>query len=147
MNRVTSSTKTLGPVHSGGKYYVYETHTTEDLRVFTYEWLSDGTLNEDLVLEARAAKINKELEDRGAALQAVVGTEVPYTKHEFLSRFTSQERINIRAEAKVDPIVEDFMEMLSASGGVFMTLAREGINYLQFKGILTPERALEIGAD
>lgn len=147
MNRVTSSVKTLGPVHSGGKYYVYETHTTSDLRVFTYEWLADGTLDENLVLEARADVINKELAAREAALQAVVGTEVPYTKHEFLSRFTSQERINIRAAAKADAIIDDFMEMLNASGGVYMTLARQGISYLQFNGILTPERAAEIGAN
>lgn len=147
MNRVTSSVKTLGPVHSGGKYYVYETHTTSDLRVFTYEWLADGTLDENLVLEARADVINKELAAREAALQAVVGTEVPYTKHEFISRFTPQEYAAIESAAASDANIKFFLLKLNASGGVYMTLAREGISYLQYLGLLTTERAAIIGAN
>ncbi len=142
---ITSSTFTFGQAQFDGRVPVLETHTTSDGRVMAYEWLSDGTLDPQMVLDERAAVINQVLAAREAARVAVSGTDVPWTKHEFLSRFTMSERIAIRARAKTDDIVVDFMEMLSASGGVFRTLAAPGVAYLKQVGILTAERAAVIG--
>lgn len=146
---IVESTFTIGPAQADSRRYVAEMHIADDARRFPYEWLWDGGLDPQLVMEERAAVINAALAARAAALQAVVGTEVPYTKHEFLSRFTQAERIAIRARAKTDGTLEDFMEMLNASGGVYMTLARPGLAYLSHSaiGILTEERAAIIGAD
>lgn len=148
---IINSIYTIGPEQVDGRSKVNEKHTNDDGRVFDYEWLSDNTLNPQDVLEGRAIVIDSILAAREAALIFVVGTEVPYTKHQFLSRFTSMERIAIRNFAKSShpyaASINDFMEMLNASGGVYMTLAREGIAALQALGLVTPERAQIIGAD
>lgn len=130
-----------GIEQADGRVPIIETHTTEDGRVFKYQYLSDGVADPEHVKEARAAIIEAELASRAAALVAVVGTEVPFTKHEFLSMFTQAERIAIRAEAKTNAIVGDFMEMMNASGGVYEALAQPGLDYLAAIGKLTPERA------
>lgn len=135
------------PPHQDGRTPVVETHELEDGRVFKYEYLRSAGVNSDYVLEERKAHIEEELLARATARSIVTGSEVPYTKHEFLSRFTASERIAIRNRAKTDDIVMDFMEMLNASGGVYMTLGRQGVAYLQAIGILTAERAAQIGVD
>lgn len=145
MNIVSSYKES--PPHQDGRTPVVETHELEDGRVFKYEYLRASGINAEYVLNERRSHIEKELQDRATARALVTGSEVPYTKHEFLSRFTTSERIAIRNRAKTDDIVLDFMEMLNASGGVYMTLGRQGIGYLQAIGILTVERAAQIGAD
>lgn len=148
---IVSSAISEGVPQVDGRFEIIETHTNDDGRVFQYKWLSDGTLNSQFVMEERALVINATLAAREAARIAVVGTDVPYTKHEFLSRFTQAERKAIRAFAAGShpyaPDVEDYMEMLSASGGVYMTLARPGLAALRDLGLLTAERASIIGVD
>lgn len=64
----------------------------------------------------------------------------------FLRLFTRDERVAIRAAAKIDPVVEDFMDMLSAANLVRLgnadTIA--GVNYMASQGLLTPQRAAEV---
>lgn len=67
-----------------------------------------------------------------------------YTKLAFLNRFTSQERVAIRAS--VDPIVIDFMELMNAASEIDRTNPDTvaGINYLVTVGLLTAQRAQEV---
>lgn len=63
---------------------------------------------------------------------------------EFLRRFTSQERI--AAKTSADPIVEDFMYLLTLAQNIRLddpdTIA--GVNYLESVGILSEGRTQEI---
>lgn len=138
---LTSSIVTVGEPQADGRRFVKELHVADDGRSFAYEYLTDGTANLQAVLEERAAVINAALATRAAARLQVVGTEVPYTKHEFLDLFSSLERQSIRRRAKIDENVNDFMEMLAASGGVYRTKAWPGVMYLAHIGEITFERA------
>lgn len=66
------------------------------------------------------------------------------TQLNFLRRFTSQERIT--AKASNDPIIEDFMYLLTLAQDIRLddqdTIA--GVNYLEQQGILAEGRAAEI---
>ncbi|MGJ9420460.1 hypothetical protein ACHAC9_22290 [Massilia sp. CMS3.1] len=138
------STFSVGATQTDGRFYVKEQHVADDGRVFPYEYLTDGSIDPQMIMEERAIVVRAALAQRAAAREFVVGAEVPRTKHEFLSLFTSTERIAIRQRAKVNEMVLDFMEMLSASGGVYKTLAYPGLQYLQALGDLKPGRADEI---
>jgi len=142
-----TSTFAIGAEQEDGRFSVKETHIASDGQVITYEYLASDEIDPGIVLQARAAVVLAELNRREASLRMVVGAEVPYTKHQFLSRFTQEERIAIRQRAKTDDRVVDFMEMLNASGGVFMSLARQGLLYLSLTGVISGERAAEIGVN
>lgn len=145
-NYITSSTFTEGAVQEDGRRYIVETHTTED-QEYVYEYLCEAGLDPSAVLAERAKKVNEILHGRMLAKQAVLGTSVPITRYEFMCRLTPQERVAIRELSKVDPVVEDFMEMLKVSGNVSLVLVRPALSYIASKGKLTPERAQEIGAE
>ena len=147
MENVTSTFE-IGPTQVDGRWYVSERHEVAG-QVYPYEYLADGSLNPQMVLEERAAVIAATLAAREAARLAVAGTSVPLTRYEFLSRFTPQERVAIREAAKTDPIIDDFMEMMKLSGNVSLVLARPGLHYIsgRYPPILTEARATEIGAE
>ncbi len=141
-----TSSFTEGPEQNDGRVQITEEHFHEDGRVFKYEYLCDKFITDpSMVAEARRNYIIDQLTKRENALAIIVGTSVPLTKHQFLSRFTTNERITIRERAKTNPVVLDFMEMLNASSGVFYSLALQGIGYLQYLEIITPARAAIIG--
>ena len=139
-----SSSFTIDEPQADGRCYVKEVHTSDDGRAFPYEYLWDGVLLPQLVMEERARVITAELLVREAARLAVVGTEVPWKKYDFLNLFTSIERVAIRSAAMTDGYVLDFIEMLNASGGVYKSLAYAGLMYLAHIGVLTFERAESI---
>lgn len=66
------------------------------------------------------------------------------TKLDFLTRFTSVERINIRAS--IDPIIVDFMALLNLADNISLADQNtiNGLSYLSYIGLLTPERVTEI---
>ncbi len=68
------------------------------------------------------------------------------TKYQFLDRFTMNERLAIRAAAKVDPIVDDFMAMLDISQEVQLNnpLVYQGLSYLAYTGKLDSGRIDQI---
>jgi hypothetical protein len=74
---------------------------------------------------------------------------LPITRLAFLNRFTTAERIAVRDAAKTNPVVEDFMDMISLAG--FIDLGRTdtqlGVGYLAQQGYLTAERAQAILTD
>lgn len=68
------------------------------------------------------------------------------TKLEYLRRFTSQERVTIRAAAKVEPVLEDYMALLELAEDIDTkdpdTVA--AVNMLEIAGLIAPGRAVEI---
>jgi len=72
--------------------------------------------------------------------------------YDFKLRFTTAERMAIRARAKTDPVAEDFMDMLDTAAAtntsIFSTdaLVNAGLQYLESEGVLGEGRAAEIVA-
>ena len=69
-----------------------------------------------------------------------------FTSFEFLSRFTAEERSEIRAAAQVDDIIADFL-MLAQSAQEIRTvhpMTMDGMTYLMNYGIITDARRKEI---
>lgn len=143
---IVSSTLTEGAAQTDGRFYVSELHTVDDGQEFKFEYLSDG-VDTGAVLQARALELNTLLEQKAAAKALVLGTTLPITVYEFLSRMTPQERVGIRATAKTNPIVEDFMDLLNRSGAVYPNNqdVQMGLQYLVAIGGLTAGRAAIIG--
>lgn len=73
-----------------------------------------------------------------------VSTVTPLTRLEFLNRFTTAERIAIRASN--DPIVIDIMALLDAASFVDVTDQNTmmGVGYLAMSGIISNSRVAEI---
>lgn len=69
-----------------------------------------------------------------------------WSRYEFLSLLTGQERIAIRERAKTDPVVYDFMDLLSLSGTIFRSNpnVKSGLEYLASIGCLEVNRPMEI---
>jgi len=81
----------------------------------------------------------------------VIGGEAPpprtsWTPRDFLGRFTRQERINIRAAARQEPLMEDYLDMLRTARRVYAddidTLS--GMDQLVQAGLITEARRAEI---
>lgn len=146
MTILVSSTYTIDPPEVDGRCWVKEVHVTDDNLEYDYTYLCDLQITDpQMVLDARVAIINVTLIKRANALSAVVGTSVPITRYEFLSRFTTTERIAIRQAATTDPIVYDFMDLLSQSGSVTHSNAIQGLGYLASTGVITSDRVAVIG--
>lgn len=66
------------------------------------------------------------------------------SKLEFLTKFTMQERINARISD--DPIVKDMLSLIDIAEFINLDDPNtiQSLQYLTYKGILTPERANEI---
>jgi hypothetical protein len=66
------------------------------------------------------------------------------TRLAFLSRFTLEERINIRSSN--DPIVQDIMKLLEATNTVVLTdpTTTMSVGYLAQAGLIAPTRVAEI---
>ncbi|GGC19681.1 hypothetical protein GCM10011363_40470 [Marivita lacus] len=65
---------------------------------------------------------------------------------DFLRRFTRTERIALRAAETTDPVVADFLLMLTLAEDVDLTSAdvTEGLAYLEANGFVTAERGAAI---
>ena len=68
------------------------------------------------------------------------------SKVAYLKRFTQTERINIRAAAAVNPVVDDYVQLLNLTNEVDLddpdTVG--GVNALEAAGLLSAGRAAEI---
>lgn len=75
---------------------------------------------------------------------SLVSTKTYITKLEFLSKFTTQERINIRNSG--DPIVNDVIDMLREAEGISLIDSRivQAIGYFAAIGLIDAERVQEI---
>lgn len=83
-----------------------------------------------------------------AQLDSLVGAYLVTTvsKLAFLNRFTTDERIAIRAAAQTGPAVEDYLEMLNASEEVNLThaLTVSGVQALEAGALIAAGRAAVI---
>lgn len=68
------------------------------------------------------------------------------TVHQFLNRFTAQERITIKEVAKTNPALEDFMDMLNLASFVNPDAVEVygGLSYLSVLGLIDQNRIMEI---
>lgn len=144
MIQVTSSYVT-GATQQDGRTPITETHIVEGFS-HVYDYLSDGTISPQVVMEERAAFIKATLEEREAARVLAIGVPVALYKIDFLNRFTVSERIAIKSRAATDPITADFMLLMENADLIHMQKAMPGLQYLQSVGILTAQRVTEIGA-
>mgnify|MGYP005863190523 CR=1 FL=1 len=64
---------------------------------------------------------------------------------EFMQLFTVSERIEIKGAG--DPVIDDFFDLVRVAGTIRMDhpMVEQGLKYLVRRGILTTERATEIG--
>lgn len=148
MASIVASTYTAGNPQVDGRRQITESHTADDGNVYTYSYLADVATDIELVQSERAAMLNSQLAVKAEAQAIVFGTTLPLSAYEFLSRMTPQERIGIRAAAKTDPIIEDFMALLDHTTVVHPLNpdVQMGLGYLVQQGKLTAERAAVIGA-
>lgn len=70
----------------------------------------------------------------------------PLRAIDFMRRFTTGERIAIRAARASDPVLDDFFDLLVVAGSVMVTDLDmvAGVGYLVQQGLIAAERAPEI---
>lgn len=83
-----------------------------------------------------------ETRDANNAVVSASSVQTRWATFDFLRRFTSEERIAARTLAKTDPVVEDFMDLLSKATNVISSDAdtQAGMGYLVYVGVLTEAR-------
>lgn len=71
-----------------------------------------------------------------------------WTRFEFMSRFTAEERIALRNTRKTNGALDDFMAMIETAGELRADhpMIAQGLAYLVARGWITKARADEIGA-
>lgn len=145
---IVASTFAVGVPQADGRVYVRETHTDQDGVPIDVEYLADPGANFQAIMQARAANMSAEIDARLAVEAEARNYKLPLTRLEFLRRFTVQERVAARGLAATDPVVFDFLDLLSAALNVVPTDSdvQMGLGYLVSVGVLTAERAREIGA-
>lgn len=131
-----------------GSRNVIERHVDTNGKVYEFVYNAAAEMDLNLVMTARATRINSELAAREAAEAEATSGVLPLTHLQFLSRFTTAERIAIRAARATDPILDDFFDLLQMSDGIVPThpTTQQGLGYLVQQGYLTAERAAEVGA-
>lgn len=84
--------------------------------------------------------------DKGSLRFKPKSTVRVMTKLEYLRLFTGEERVGIRAAAKVSPVLEDYLALLELSGEISLddpdTIA--ALNLLEMSGLIAAGRASEI---
>lgn len=81
-----------------------------------------------------------------AGVPATPAPDMRITRLAFKNRMTQAERIAIRTAAELDPIVFDFMDLVSDAQFIDLSRAdtQAGVNYLEQQGHLAAGRASEI---
>ena len=80
--QIISSTLTESVPQIDGRWYVNESHVDSDGNEHTYQWLCDGALDPQTVLEERAAHIAAVLTARENARALAAGSPVALTRFE-----------------------------------------------------------------
>lgn len=145
MVQVTSA-YAVGVTQADGRIPITETHVAGGVE-YVYEYLSDGTLSPQVIMEERAAHVKATLEEREAARTLANNSAVAVSKIDFLNRFTAAERIAAKAAAITDSVVADYLLLLENADTILVARAVPGLQYLYQIGVLTAERAAEIGAE
>lgn len=142
MTYITNSTYTEGAVQADGKTSIVEQHESSDGVARQYIYDADLSLvDPQSVMSQRAAKLEAEYE----ALQAS-GTIIQITKATLIRRLTRTEVKKILAQENTDLDLKFFLFYLEHSGGVRFDdpLFAEGLQYLVYINVLTPDRPAQI---
>ena len=145
---ILSSSFAVGVPQADGRVYVRETHMDQDGTPIDVEYLADPAAPFEAIMQARAVNMGADIDARLAVEAEARNYKLPLTRLEFLRRFTVQERVAARTLAATDPVVYDFLDLLSAALNVVPTDpdVQMGLGYLVSVGVLTADRAREIGA-
>ena len=135
-------------LQADGSRNIVERHLDANGKAYEFVYNAPAELDVDAVLTARATRIDAELAAQAEAEAEAVQGALPLTHLQFMTRFTMAERLAIRAAAKADPVIDDFLELLSISDYVYPThpMTQAGLQYMVSQGLLTEERASEVGA-
>jgi hypothetical protein len=109
----------------------------------------DGYVPPDqYILESREGDLPKSISLWDTTSRSFNSVNEAITKLQFLSRFTTEERIAIRQHAMTDPVIDDFLKLLDISQEVDVKseMTQQGLQYLVYKGIILANRVSEIGA-
>lgn len=145
---IVSSEIREATLQANGSFNVIERHTDANGKIYeiVYNAAADADLN--AIMTARAAKIDADLAAQAAVEAEAQNYALPLTHLQFMTRFTMEERVAIRAAAKTDPIVDDFLELLKISDYIYPThaMTQAGLAYMVSRNLLTAERAAEVGS-
>lgn len=155
---VTQSTYIAGSLQQDGvSYYVDEHHLLSDGRTVSYSYMNNGSLDPETVMQARAQRVEAEIQTREASLAAASQGAVPWTKFQFRQRFTASEQqavdeFNSTFESSPGLTAEQKRQIrtglknLESSGAVYAdnpaTIA--GVQMYESLGLIAPGRAAEI---
>jgi len=135
-------------IQADGSRNVVERHTDQNGKVYEFVYNAAAELDLNAVMASRAARIDADLVAQAAVEAEAQNYALPLTHLQFMTRFTMEERVAIRAAAKTDPVIDDFLELLEISDYIYpaheMTLA--GLQYMVSQNLLTSERAVEVGS-
>jgi hypothetical protein len=111
-------------------------------------WNPGINLNLVVLQDNEACVIGQSYDQNGTP--RFFGTPVPqqrvYTTHDFLLRFTTEERAAARAAALTDPIIADFQQLSQVVPSIDNTNPEtvQGMQYLVSAGVITQQRYDEI---
>lgn len=122
-------------------YYVLN-KDSEFVGVTPFEWVSLPGVSVE-AYEGEIPNLNKVYWDKDS-LKLVSVSETEITRLEFMSRFTTEERIAIREST--DPLIFDAMELLKVAENISISDQRTVmlINYMVSVGLISSSRAKEI---
>ena len=145
---ILSSSFKVGVPQADGRVYVREAHVDQDGVPIDVEYLADPAANHQAIMEARAARMSAEIDARLAVEAEARNYKLPLSRVDFMRRMTVEERVAVRQRAEVDPYAFDFLDLLRSSVNVNLTDldVQRGLGYLVMVGVLTADRAREIGA-
>jgi len=133
---------------ANGSFNVVERHTDTNGKIYeiVYNAAADADLN--AIMAARAARIDADLTAKAAVEAEAQNYALPLTHLQFMTRFTMEERVAIRAASKTDPLIDDFLELLKISDYIYPThaMTQAGLAYMVSQNLLTAERAAEVGS-
>lgn len=154
---VLNSEFVAGITQVDGRVPIVETHTFSDGRVVRFEYLATAEIDSQIVMQARADRIQTELNIREASLLEAANGEAPITKYQFRQRFTASERQVIDAfhftfesnenltagqKAAIRTNLEDFYSSLGVYLNNPTTVA--GVELYEALGLIAAGRAAEI---
>ena len=128
-------------------YYVIVEPQTRTFYGLTTMESSLSIIPEQFIIIPFEGKLPSDVSLWNSTSMSFVPQEKPLTLIKFLDRFTPYERIAIRTVAKTDPVTDDFIQILMGTPEVNLLdpMINKGLAYLVYLGILTQQRANEIG--
>lgn len=93
MASIVSSTYSAGQPQLDGRVYITERHLLDDGRSVDFDYLADQTINPQLVMTERAARLSAELQVQDAAILEASNGVLPLTHHQFRKLLSVPEQL------------------------------------------------------